>query len=70
MKFSKFIVTLVILLNVGFTATVLYAFIRVGSEPSVLIGAWFGFTTAELWSLATIKRKEIEKQNDKEGMRI
>ena len=66
MKFSKFIVTLVILLNVGFTVAVLYAFLRVGSEPTALISAWFGFTTIELWALAGIKKKEIEKQNSKE----
>ena len=66
MRFSKFIVTLVILLNVGFTVAVLYAFLRVGSEPTALISAWFGFTTIELWALAGIKKREIETQNDKE----
>lgn len=66
MKFSKFIVTLVILLNVGFTVAVLYAFLRVGSEPTALISAWFGFTTIELWALAGIKKREIEIRNDKE----
>jgi len=66
MKFSKFIVTLVILLNVGFTVAVLYAFLRVGSEPTALISAWFGFTTVELWALAGIKKREIEIQNDRE----
>jgi hypothetical protein len=66
MKFSKFIVTLVILLNVGFTVAVLYAFLRVGSEPTALISAWFGFTTVELWALAGIKKREIEIRNDKE----
>lgn len=66
MKFSKFIVTLVILLNVGFTVAVLYAFLRVGSEPTALIAAWFGFTTIELWALAGIRKREIEIQNDRE----
>lgn len=66
MKFSKFIVTLVILLNVGFTVAALYAFLRVGSEPTALISAWFGFTTVELWALAGIKKREIEIRNDKE----
>lgn len=68
MKFSKFIVTLVILLNVGFTVAVLYAFLRVGSEPTALISAWFGFTTIELWALAGIKKREIETRNDKEDI--
>ena len=57
-KFSKFIVTLVILLNVIFAIAVFYVFTKVGSEPSTLIGAWFGFTTIELWSLSKIKREE------------
>ena len=66
MKFSKFIVTLVILLNVSFTVAVLYVFLRIGSEPTALISAWFGFTTIELWALAGIKKREIEILNDKE----
>ena len=66
MKFSKLIVTLVILLNVTFAVAVLYIFYRIGAEPTTLIGAWFGFTTVELWALAGIKKKEIEKQNDRE----
>ena len=66
MKFSKFIVTLVILLNVSFTVAVLYVFLRIGNEPTALISAWFGFTTIELWALAGIKKREIEIRNDKE----
>lgn len=63
-RFSKFIVTFVILLNVIFTAAVLYIFLQVGSEPQVLIGAWFTFTTGELWMLASIKKK---KEDNKDG---
>ena len=59
-RFSKFIVTLVILLNVAFTSAVLYVFLNVGSEPTALIGAWFAFTTGELWFLAGIRKKEME----------
>lgn len=65
-RFSKFIVTLVILLNVAFTSAVLWVFLRVGNEPSTLIGAWFGFTTVELWALAGIKKREVETKNNKE----
>lgn len=68
MKFSKAIVSLVIILNAAFTGVVLYIFYRIGAEPTTLIGAWFGFTTIELWALAGIKKKEIEKQNDREEM--
>ncbi|NLI59638.1 MAG: hypothetical protein GX387_14235 [Clostridium sp.] len=66
MKFSKLIVALVILLNAAFTVAVLFIFYRVGTEPTTLIGAWFGFTTVELWALAGIKKREIETGNDKE----
>ncbi len=56
--------TLVILLNVVFTAAVLYIFLQVGSEPQVLIGAWFAFTTGELWMLASIRKKKIKEDNN------
>lgn len=61
MRFSKIIVALVIALNTAFTVAVLYVFLKVGSEPATLIGAWFAFTTGELWMLAGIKKKEVEK---------
>jgi hypothetical protein len=59
-KFSKWIVALVILLNTGFAGAVLYAFLRVGSEPTALIAAWFAFTTGELWLLAGIRKAKIQ----------
>jgi hypothetical protein len=66
MKFSKWIVALVIALNALFTVAVLFIFYRVGTEPAALIGAWFGFTTVELWALAGIKKREIEKNGGEE----
>ena len=66
MKFSKAIVSLVILLNAAFTVAVLFIFYKVGAEPVTLIGAWFGFTTVELWALAGIKKREIDR-NGGEG---
>jgi len=66
MKFSKAIVSLVILLNAAFTVAALYIFYRIGVEPTALIGAWFGFTTVELWALAGIKKKEVEKSGNQE----
>lgn len=63
-QYSKYIVAFIIALNVFFTLGVLYVFIRTGNEPSTLVGAFFGFTTVELWSLAGIKKKKIEKEND------
>jgi len=63
-RFSKFIVSLVILLNVAFTAAVLYVFLHIGNEPTTLITAWFAFTTGELWMLSSIKKKKIKEGND------
>lgn len=63
-RFSKFVVTLVILLNAIFTTAVLYIYLQVGSEPVTLIGSWFAFTTVELWSLAKIKRKKIKGEDE------
>lgn len=68
MKYSKIIVLLVIALNVCFSVGALYAFLKTGSEPAVLIGAWFAFTTGELWMLAGIKKREAgrkEGEDDK-----
>ena len=63
MKFSKWIVSLIIGLNVFFTLGVLYVFLRVGSEHTMLIGAWFAFTTGELWLMASIKKREVDKED-------
>jgi hypothetical protein len=65
-RFSKLIVTLIILLNTGFTIGVLYAFLRVGSEPTALIAAWFAFTTGELWLMAGIKKSKLKKEENYE----
>lgn len=64
MKFSKLIVSLIIILNVCFSIGVLYVFLKIGSEPMTLIGCWFTFTTGELWMLASIKKK---KEDNKDG---
>jgi ABC-type phosphate transport system permease subunit len=63
-RFSKFIVTVVILLNILFTAAVLYVFLQTGSEPMTLIGCWFAFTTGELWMLSSIKKSKVKKEGD------
>lgn len=60
MKFSKAIVALVIMLNVFFTVAVLYVFLKTYTEPTILVGCWFAFTTGELWMLAKIKREKKE----------
>ena len=61
MKFSKKIVSFIITANVIFTIAVLYVFLQVGNEPYGLVGAWFAFTTVELWSLAGIKKAEAKQ---------
>lgn len=64
MRYSKFIVVLVILLNTIFTAAVLYIYYKIGSEPAIIIGSWFTFTTGELWMLANIKKTEMRGCNE------
>lgn len=67
-QYSKYLIAFIVAINVIFTATVLFLYLRVKSEPSTLIGAWFGFTTMELWNLAMIKKKKMEKkENDYES---
>ena len=67
-RFSKRVVSMVILLNVLFTVGIMYIYLRTGSEPTTLIGCWFSFTTIELWELSKIKRnngKEIDEEEDR-----
>ena len=64
MRYSKWIVALVILLNVRFTGVVLYLFLMTGNEPTTLIGCWFAFTTVELWTLAGITREKVKIDAD------
>ena len=65
-KFSKALIASIIALNIIFTASVLVVFYHTSSEPVALVGAWFSFTTVELWALAGIKKKEIEKGGEHE----
>lgn len=65
-KFSKKVVTLVLLLNMAFTMAILYLFLKVGSEPTALITAWFGFTTVELWNLSKITREKVRQENNRD----
>lgn len=67
-KFSKAIVTIVIILNIIFTVAILYVFLQTSSEPSTLIGCWFAFTTTEMWALASIKKKKIKKKEEDEDV--
>lgn len=60
-NYSKVIVLLVILLNVGFTAGVFYVSLRMATIPDSLIVAWFSFTTGQLWFMAQIKKAKIRR---------
>lgn len=64
MRFSKWIVACVIALNVIFCAVALYINYRGSYVSDSLVGSWFAFTTAELWSLAFIKGKKIKHDDD------
>lgn len=63
MKFSKRIVMAVVALNVVFTIAVLFVCYNGITVPDSLIGAWFGFTTVELWQLASIKKAKGSESN-------
>ena len=65
--FSKLIVALVVFMNISFTAAVLYVFFATGNEPTALVGAWFTFTTGELWMLSSIKKTKVKKGENEDG---
>ena len=64
--FSKLIITLVVLMNITFTSAVLYVFLKTSSEPVALVGAWFAFTTGELWMLSSIKKEKVKKGDNED----
>jgi len=66
-NFSKKIVALVLILNIAFSIAILCLFYRIGSEPTSLIVAWFGFTTVELWSLSKITREKVKLEGRDES---
>ena len=68
MKFSKFIVMLVLLLNVVFACVILWLVWHNRQEPGVLVAAWFAFTTGELWALAIVTKEEKKQESELNGM--
>lgn len=64
MRFSKLIVSLIIFLNAAFAIAVL----RINSSGQMvsdsLVVAWFGFTTGELWALASIRKTKARGENE------
>ena len=59
-KFSKIIVTAIVILNIIFTGIILFIVATGIPEPSTLIISWFAFTTVELAVLAGIRKAEIK----------
>lgn len=66
-RFSKAVVALVVIMNIIFTGAVLYVFLATGNEPATLVGAWFTFTTGELWMLSSIKKTKVKKGENEDG---
>lgn len=70
-RFSKIIVFFVIVSCVLFSASVLFIHYKNGTEPAVLIGAFFGTMVTELLALARMKLNEdsqnINKIQEKEN---
>lgn len=64
--YSKIVVAAIIFANIVFAAAVLAVFWHTGAEPTVLVGAWFAFTTGELWALAKIKCVKAGEKSKKE----
>ena len=71
-QFSKVMVLLIIIMNIWFTVAVLSVFAKTGVEPTSLVVAFFGFTTGELWLMATIKKTKVKgvaiNANNKSGL--
>jgi hypothetical protein len=65
--FGKCIVFLIIGLNIWFADRVLDTMALVAIEPTVLIGAWFVFTTTELLVMFGIKKDKIKKEGNDNG---
>ena len=55
---KRSLVVLIIAMNIVFTLAILWLVWLGRQEPAALIVAWFGFTTAELVTLATLAVKE------------
>lgn len=62
--FSKKWIRRLLLFTVLFVVVILVLFWKTGNEPSVLIGSVFAMITGELWSMATIKKSKIERENN------
>lgn len=62
--YSKLIVLLVIMLNVGFTIYIVESMKVMLFEPAVLVGGWFTFTSVEVGACAYVKAKKTKTGGD------
>lgn len=60
-KFSKGLVTLMILMAISYTIAHLYIFFKVGEEPVTIAKLFFSFVTIELGYMAGLKVVELRK---------
>lgn len=74
-QYSKWLIALIVLLNVAFVFGILWEMKNGGAEPVVLIKEWFKWTTIELGASAGVKvtkiiadgvQKTIESKKKKE----
>lgn len=58
-QYSKWLIVLIVLLNVGFAFGILWEMKNGGAEPAILIKEWFKWTTIELGASAGVKMTKI-----------
>lgn len=63
-NFSKKILNRLFLGFIMFVIAILAIFVKVGSEPTVLVGAVIAFLSVEVWQLARIKIAESKEDID------
>lgn len=62
--YSKKILNRLFLGFVLFVIAVLIIFVKVGNEPTVLVGAVIAFLSVEVWQLARIKIAETKEEDN------
>lgn len=64
LRYSKFIILLLIVGSFGFAWLIVDVYRETQSEPIAIISAWFAFAAAELQMLASIKKREKTGKNE------
>lgn len=63
-NFSKKILKRIFLGFIIFVIVILAIFVKVGSEPTVLVGGVIAFLSVEVWQLARIKIAETKEEDN------